>query len=240
MASYAYHDLISASQEAGCPVCRLVLQSVDRYFDNLFYENVNDWGIRDQLRRSLGFCNVHAWLAIERGHGDPLGVSIIYHDILSTLLKRLPQATDRASPTKRILARLGRLPRQLADQIKITVQALTPQAACPACEQRDKMTRLYLATLVTNLDDGQLAEAFLQSDGLCLPHLRQAFSMARDEQAYRILLDASREKLSTLDEQLSEIIRKSDYRFHGEGFGSERDAWRRVIGAASGGKDAYP
>lgn len=87
MPSFIFHKLLEACREPGCPVCRLEQESVERYLDNQFYENVNSPGWREHLRLSLGFCREHAWLGVEKRLGDALGYSIIYHDILNNLLR---------------------------------------------------------------------------------------------------------------------------------------------------------
>jgi hypothetical protein len=60
---------------------------VERYLDNQFYENVNSTKWRDQLRASLGFCYEHAWLGVDQRLGDALGYSIIYRDLINSVLR---------------------------------------------------------------------------------------------------------------------------------------------------------
>jgi len=79
------------------------------------------------------------------------------------------------------------------------------------------------------LNDPVFAEAFKASAGLCLPHLRQGLEEVRDPLALEILLTASRDKLASLYLELAEIIRKNDYRYRGEAFGPEGDAWKRAV-----------
>jgi hypothetical protein len=42
--------------------------------------------------------------------------------------------------------------------------------------------------------------------------------------------------METLRAELGEFIRKNDYRFINEGFGAERDAWRRAVATGAGKK----
>jgi len=84
-----YFALLEACQQPACPVCRLEQQATERYLDHLFYENVNDSGVRSHLRSSLGFCHEHTGLLLNHRLGDPLGMSIIYNDVLGRVLKRL-------------------------------------------------------------------------------------------------------------------------------------------------------
>jgi hypothetical protein len=135
-----------------------------------------------------------------------------------------------------LFALLGQIPRRLADQIKTAVQALTPQARCPACVQEEKSTDLYVSELVNAILKDELYQGFMDSDGLCIPHLRQAFEHVQDDESYEKLLNVHRQKFEVLDQELAELIRKSDYRFHDEGFGHERNAWMRAVHVVVGEK----
>ena len=57
----SFYDLRDALVEPGCPICRLKARVAERYLDGLLWESVNDPGMRDQVRRSLGFCHEHGW-----------------------------------------------------------------------------------------------------------------------------------------------------------------------------------
>lgn len=205
-----FHDLLEACGRTGCPLCRLEGRSVERYIDSLFYESVSDIKTRNQLRASLGFCRDHARLALDRRLGDALGFAILYHDSINNLLRGL----DRDS----------------------AIAALTPQKECLVCRHRDETRRLLLRTLVTGLGDPGLADAFRASDGLCVPHLRDAFREAREPAARDLLLTLHRAKLETLRGELAEFIRKNDYRFAHEGFGAEGDSWRRAVEKLTGNR----
>jgi hypothetical protein len=231
-----YFELLDACDQPGCPVCRLAQRSVQSYLDILFYENVNDGGIRQRLRRSMGFCNLHAWQILETGVGDALGVSMIYHDILENVLRRLPRGDSysASSPQGGLLSSLGLLPKRLPELMNNAIQALTPKAVCPACEQLEISTDIILSTFVESLDKEEFVQAFRSSSGLCLPHFRQSLERVRKEEHSQTLLAIEWNKLKNLSTELAEIIRKNDYRFREEEFGEERDAWLRVIGVAAG------
>jgi len=232
-----YNDLLEACKQPGCPVCRLVNQAVERYLGNLFYENVNDGDLRAQLRSSLGFCHEHAWLALKPGIGDALGVAIIYHDVLTNILRNFPETEPASQDQGWLSSLLGQMPRQLSDQVKEITNAMTPNEPCPACQKRDQASELYLSELFKGLKNEQMLAALRDSDGLCLPHLHQAFKEhAQDGEAISALFAISQKKLAELDKELTEIIRKSDYRFRDEGFGEEGDAWRRAVQVSVGEK----
>lgn len=219
---------MEACHESGCPICRLEQRSVERYLDNQFYENVNSPRWRDRLRASFGFCHEHAWLGVDQRLGDALGYSIIYHDIVNSILTQLEGDHPSAHVSRRT-SRLRQLPESARSRIEKMLDVLAPRKHCPVCEHRDQITRTLLSTLIDELGTPEMIQALQASDGLCLHHLRLALEHVRDQSASEQLLLIHREKLESLRSELSEFIRKSDYQAVKEGFGREGDAWLRAV-----------
>ena len=200
-----YHELREALSEEGCALCRLRERSVERYLQGLLYESVNDPGVREKLRASRGFCPRHTWQV--RRLGGPLGVSILWRDLLSQ------EALLTGGPTGRRRGASG-------------------EHVCPACAIASDAERRYLEELGEHLTTGDLRAEYEASAGLCLPHVRL---LARGtEQGREYLLTVEREKVGRLREELSEIIRKHDYRFAAEPRGEEKDAWIRATRKLAG------
>lgn len=233
----SYFALLEACQQTGCPVCRIGLHEVERYLDNLFYENVNDWGLRRHMRGSLGFCREHAWQILEGGIGNGLGVAMIYHDVLKNVLEGLPETEAGKTGLKRISGLLGRLPRQFTERVKTLKEGLTPSLPCPACRQLKQTDSRTVGVLLEFMREDRLRLAFQKSQGLCLPHLRLALNKANVEADLEILMSQNGEKWKHLKKELAEYIRKNDYRFAREEFGSEGDSWRRAIAVFVGEKN---
>jgi hypothetical protein len=228
-----YYELLEAFPQPGCPLCRQVQSAVERSLAHLFYESVTDPAVRHHLRRSLGFCQKHAWLLVEARLGDALGIAIIYHDLLGSLLKNLPKASI-SSASEKSYRLLRRLPSSLKTVLQQALVVLAPHHPCPACEQEESSRAAAVGVLTASLKEPAFVEAFQASSGLCLPHLRQALEEVRDPLGLEILLSASREKWTALQAELAEIIRKNDYRYREEAFGPEGDAWKRVIAVMVG------
>jgi hypothetical protein len=233
MAASIQDELIAACREPGCPLCRLVQAGVRRYLQNLFYESVNDIDLRKQLRDSLGFCGEHARISLQPGVGDALGVSIIYNDILTNLLRQLPDVRPSKPEGTNILSRL-QSNRSFSASLNELRQALASRANCPACVQRDELEDIFCPALGAHLTDEPLANALQAGDGLCLPHLRRVAPEVRGEGGWLVLLGSTRARLESLQAELAEFIRKNDYRFHAESFGVERDAWQRSVRMVTG------
>ena len=229
MPNFTTYKLLDACRAPGCPVCRLEQQSVERYLDSQFYENVNSPKWRDQLRASLGFCHEHAWLAVNKRLGDALGFTIIYHDIVNHVLTELTDHNHPVRGSKHWSSVLRRVPEQARNMIEKMLYALTPRKRCPACEHRDQTTRSIVSVLVEELEKPEMVKALRTSDGLCFPHLQLALEHVKDVSVCETLLNIHGEKLESLRTELAEFIRKSDYQRIEEGFGKEGDAWLRAI-----------
>ena len=232
----SFYDLRDGLAEPGCVVCRLKAVSADRFLDNLLWESVNDPGRRQAIRQARGFCHQHAWSLVRPGAS--LGVAIVVRDVLQSALAAIEGAPFQAtSPWSLRRLHEALVPRRPAAATTRLVARLEPQAACPACVWAEKMEGVYLRALLDHLlgEDGLLA-AYRASDGLCLPHFRQALALVRDEGIFEALVDAQRAIWERLVGHLSEFIRKSDHRFRDETWGEERDAWLRAIAALAGAR----
>jgi hypothetical protein len=232
--TWGFYDLRDALAEPECAICRLTAEAADQYLESLLWESVNDPEVRHDIRQAHGFCHEHSWRLAR--HRASLGATIITNDVLRDLLRVMEGAQFEALPILSLRRTQEALdPKQPAAATADVVAQLSPQQPCPVCVEAEKMERIYLNSLVENLvgEDGLLA-AFQSSDGLCLPHLRQALTQVRDEAVFEALLEAQRVIWERLADHLSEIIRKADYRFQDEAPGEESGASLRAIAALAG------
>ena len=233
MPSSTFHDLLEACRQPGCPVCRLEGRALERYIGNLFYESVNDVKTRERLRASLGFCREHTRLAVDGRLGNALGFAIIYQDVITHILRGFEKDDLFPSP-RRLPALLKQVPEQVSATVQRVLYALTPHKHCIVCQQQEKTLHTIIQTLVEGLTESQMTEALRSSDGLCVPHLKKAFESARESAVFDLILSVHREKLEGLRSELTEFIRKNDYRFKDEGFGTEGDSWKRAVNKLTG------
>jgi hypothetical protein len=229
-----YHEMAEALGQPGCPVCRLVAQSAERYLDSVLWELVNDTDVRSELNQARGYCQQHAWLLVRAGAA--LGVAILMQDIVKTLLETIdtnPVQEISDSVLKGLLQSLEKKPSCKATA-KLTA-ALAPQLPCPVCSHVQVREKEFVRTVLAHLDGPwQMEAAFRASDGLCLAHFREALARASSENEAKAVLAVQREIWERLHAELGEFIRKTDHRFRNEPYGAERDAWRRALEAISG------
>ncbi len=199
--------------EGGCAVCRLVRQSVAQSLRAFFAEFVNDPQAREKLRRARGFCAEHTALLAELG--DALAVAILYSDLARLTQERWQGRTaeKEGGAKKGLRLNLGRKAVSLP---------------CPACMDRQEAEARYIGALTVGLNEERVWEALETGSGLCVTHVEQVLAQAAPAHAVRLRqLEAA--KLAALQAELEEIIRKNDYRYRGEAWGTERDAWLRAL-----------
>jgi hypothetical protein len=245
-------DLISlevklACREPGCPVCYLRLRSERRYLYNFLWENVNDAGIRGKLIRSWGFCHTHAWQIQEMEETiwhDGMGTAIVYEDLARRVLRELvtirqEQArAHRDSPFRRQVSERGAdLLRRLAPtgnhRGPPSPTVLAPQGDCRVCEVGEQAVERFTTWLVrdcTTVED--IHQAYIQSDGLCLPHLRAALEISArtNPPAGDLLLDVAIARMEALATNLAEYVRKHSHHYRPELISEpEQEAWIQAI-----------
>src|SRR5688500_5422914 len=142
-----YFELRDGLGTPGCVIRRVAARSVRRYLEALAFESVNDLGLRAQLRRSRGFCNLHAWQVLD-GTRDPCGAGISHRDVLHACAAALA-AGD--------------------------VAALAA-GDCIACQARDASARRYVDVLVDHANEAELGRRIEQGGGLCWRHFALALA----------------------------------------------------------------
>jgi uncharacterized protein DUF6062 len=204
-------EVREALGEPGCAVCRLSIRSVSRLIRSIAYEQVNDVGLRRQLRRAGGFCNAHAYQWLNQAH-SVLGTALIYRDVLQAALADI---NGQQRPRRRGL--LGSIQSE--------------EAHCPACDAQAEAEARYLEAL---LAIAAFEPATIEgSDATCRRHTLAAVRArhAGTEPVVRRTRQVVEQMLTDLDE----VIRKEDYRFRDEPRSqAERSAPARAVGWAAG------
>ena len=126
---------------------------------------------------------------------------------------------------------MGQMRQQIA-------QANAPHAKCLACERQADIERRYMAVLIESLADHTFADALRASAGLCRPHFAQACDAAKETKTLNALAEIQSAINQRLLGELDEFIRRNDYRFMSEGFGSEGNSWIRALERLSGADGA--
>jgi hypothetical protein len=235
-------DLISlwlkvALEQPGCPICRRRSDAELRYLRSVLWEHTNDPVTRGHITRSLGYCPEHSWqtgiLDIEL-LGSPLSTVRIYQQLAGIIATRLTRYSNRLSASRRSgwKRRLSTL--LLGQRRLLSPEELQPKARCRVCQIGDETVRTSLEGLLDGLHSAEdnLRELYDASDGLCLPHLRQALTMANcaSESALEYLIENTLRRLDILQRDIDEYARKESWDYHTEEKTErEKNAWRNVL-----------
>jgi hypothetical protein len=217
----ALHEIVAALRgtrkpdEPACALCLRSSQNVTSEVRAFFAEYVNDPQAREVWRLARGFCIEHT--ALLATTGDALAIAILYAD-LARLTRERWQAGIPSAARSSLLAGL-RGGRHTAGN-----------GPCPACTITHAADVRNASALAQALKENrsEVWEALEASTGLCAAHVEQVMALCPQPVADR-LRRQELERLSALQAELEEIIRKNDYRFRGEPWGAEKNAWLRAL-----------
>ncbi|MCM8783711.1 MAG: DUF6062 family protein [Candidatus Omnitrophica bacterium] len=200
----AFFNLLEALKE-NCPICFLLRKNIDKSMRDFLYERVNDSLLRQKLRRSLGFCNRHAWQLQKIGSSS--GQAIIYQDLLELILGKIKIDSRKLVERKEL---------------------------CLFCKEENDTLEHYTQIFWRNFNEPEFISQYKKSFGVCFPHLTLLIKKNKNSKQIAELLSLEREKISELNRNLKEFIRKCDWRFSKEELGKEKDAWIKAIEKITG------
>jgi hypothetical protein len=184
------------------------------------YESVNDYGLRQQLTKTMGLCAFHSQELLTFP-GSKLGAAIIEQAMLKEALRRMKAASPERNS---FFSRSGKT--------SPTYHA-PDQSTCPACKHERAAELRAIEELLSQWNDAW-AGLLENTGGLCFNHLVQMIKLA-PKSTGQSLKTMHQRLWMNLDSQLDEFIRKQDYRFrHEEISDEEGDASRRAITILTG------
>ena len=234
-------DLKKALREGGCPICRLRIEAEEHYVRDLLRECVNDVSTRERFLASWGYCARHARLLglIEvKEFGDGTGNAIMYESLARRAEKWLTRVRGEVAQHE-IHPKLHTL-RALWNPSKHVPLSLTLEKGCRVCEIGTDSAAYTLKGLLEALENQEawIADLYLASEGLCLPHLRSALTQIYSQQRRlsELLIDHAQKGLLALQLHLAEYLRKHSWSFREERITrEERESWSKAITFFSGG-----
>ncbi|MCL4509067.1 MAG: hypothetical protein M1296_06040 [Chloroflexi bacterium] len=160
---------------------------------------------RDEINW-VGICTTHAW--------QLAGLAELAGRIAKARLHAAMEQISQGDP-----AATGRLGRRRVSQ------ALGEGGDCPFCAAMAMAAEAVLEQAV--------AGAAIPGS-LCIPHLCATLARTRGRERVQAVAQMALAQFTILEEELSELIRKSDYRFRGEPRGREATSWTRVAQLLAG------
>ena len=191
--SKSFQELLEAFKKEGCPLCRVVSFSIDSHFESMLYEFVNDPKVRSDLRKSLGYCKKHSIQlkkVVEKTY-NKFGASIIMEDVIKELIKKLEK--------------LSKLPLKELKKIIIT------NHNCPACVYQQSYENNYFSEILSNLENEDFFNQFLESDGICFNHLLALLKMVKNLPTRDKIIENQKLKLVKINKDLNAFVKKHDW-----------------------------
>ena len=229
------HDLHTACQREGCPVCTVVLENMDRVMDTWNYEGFTDVEHRQNLIRTRGFCPLHTWQLAQRNNAFQL--AIIYREVLSDLLEKMggeqAQTTHALRSTEEHwLADVKHWFQPVSSTHENATQFF---AGCSLCQTRTTLEQRVMGRLIDLLPSEEMQSLLRQSTGLCRLHFIQISQILSEHSSlHSILLASQRICLQRVLDEVKELVRKHDYHANAEPRGDEMTAWRRAAELCAG------
>jgi uncharacterized protein DUF6062 len=109
--------------------------------------------------------------------------------------------------------------------------------ACPVCVVVQEAEVDKVRLLADFIEDPEMVAVYEASSGLCLTHTVKLCRLL-DEPARRRVVALENARIQGLRTELAEVIRKHDYRFHGEPWSEEKTAPSRAVAKVAGERAA--
>lgn len=212
--------------EPFCPLCLLLLQEEERVIDRSLGASVMEPDERIQVNE-MGFCSYHQQLLYAKQ--NRLGQALMMQSHLIEEEKKMNHLLS-ASPVKRSF---------FARKETGTVEN---KKTCISCSRLEHKINQHIYSLL-NLwqKDKAFQEAFLKSNGFCLPHLRLICAMAKETMSagkqadfFDALKIVQNNKMQTVREKLDVFINSFDWRNAGKPLNDARTALEDAVNMASG------
>ena len=257
-----YVEIREALESSGeCFLCTLERDLEQKYTDHYLYEEVMASASRAKIVASRGFCNHHFYeMLYEAGKpktADGLGMALIMESVNKALIEEIKgqlEATKDVGESElatrirlgkrdvqfRLLRTKGKRPSLLSKQIRRMLSMRNP---CPACEHIDTFVNMFIDVFINALNERshRIAELFADSKGLCVPHymtvmcrLDEKLPDLKKGPVARQIIEVQLKNMRRLNTEFSEYVRKHDYRFSKEPWGSEQDVVPRGVAKLSG------
>ncbi len=192
-------------------MCRVAHKADREYIWHFYDERSNDMGAVEEVARAFGFCAEHIEMLHRIDVEDmktTLSISVLFADTFAGIVDRL--------------------------------HALSPDVAFepaqrPACADRDEYLHRNAQYLLDLMATTPAYRSTLESSlGLCFPHFKLAWQLARTRDDRELLLSVQQDGADSLLQELRDHVRKHDDKYRHEAKGPERDSWQRAIFLTTG------
>ena len=217
-------ELKEAFKNKGCPICFIMLERLNKYFDHLLYEEALSVSVHKKMIAGMGMCNTHTWVLAEST--DKLGIGSLFETTLSKeikLLKKINEYKDKE------MLRNSRK-KKLDKDKKIIEDQFNAKGICLACEHQEESELFYLHQLIIIWHDKEFRDYYEDEIVLlCRKHFQLLLQESDEKEIIDYFITIQKNKLDNLSYQYSEFMRKHDYRFQHEMTDKDKASLNRVL-----------
>ena len=217
-------ELKEAFKNEGCPICFIMLEHLNKYFDHLLYEEALSVSVHKKMIAGMGLCNTHTWVLAKST--DKLGIGSLFQTTLSKeikLLKKINEYKDKE------MLRNSRK-KKLDKDKKIIEDQFNAKGICLACEHQEESELFYLHQLIIIWHDKEFRDYYEDEIVLlCRKHFQLLLQESDEKEIIDYFITIQKNKLDNLSYQYSEFMRKHDYRFQHEMTDKDKASLNRVL-----------
>lgn len=199
-----------------CSICNEQSKAIFDYFASYQYELTRNDELTDSFLARKGFCHFHTWQFSQIA--APQGISAGYVMLIDLVLEDLRKSRAEKALRKGLLS---------------------GQAHCPACQFLADMETHQVQQLVDLLERPEKQEQYLQSGGLCLPHMSILIGKVTHADLIDILLETQINRFEELSEDLHSFLLKRAAIQRGLMNSEEQSAWMRAMVKMVGDRMVY-
>ncbi|MFA3783259.1 DUF6062 family protein [Melioribacteraceae bacterium 4301-Me] len=217
-------ELKESLKKEGCPICMIMLNSLEKYFEFLLYEYVLDAAVHKKMLASFGMCNTHTYMLKEtevKIKSDGLNISVLYETLLQKELKLLSRILE---PQRKYNKRTFNYYR------KEILQKLAANGECPACENQKHSESFYTHEIIRLYKDEEFQKLYENNNVLlCRRHFLYLLNEAPNEEVITYFVNVQKIKLNKLFNNLTNFIQKHDYQSKIEITEDEKKSWQQLL-----------
>jgi hypothetical protein len=165
-------DLAAELRTRGCAVCNHVIRTARDFFAQWQYALSRDEQAQSAFAEELGFCALHMWQlhSMSSPWGESVGLAALTEE-LSRLLAQTKCDEIASSNVHKILR---------------------ARENCRVCVMLEDAEAVYVERLAAFLSDGEGAQCYKRSGGVCLRHLTRMLAIVSNPVRELLLTTASR------------------------------------------------
>lgn len=204
----AFCNLMEKMDENKCPICAMVKFRMNEMMERFFYENVNSPHLRYKIEKANGFCSRHAHKLLKQE--NPLSHAILYHDFMYNVIHNVADKKNKV--------------------------AYDEHKGCFFCEGLNMNEEDYTKAFLEFFDNKDFKEKYISSSIICVPHLVAIRKLKfTNKKTVTSLTEETLKKYEVLNGHLSEVKRKSDYRYTNEEWtDEEKKSWKEAVDIFNG------